>query len=75
MIIEFYLMALLFEIVTGGDLLGITNSGVGHGLTEVVITDKIYADGVGTAVVGIACGPPNIRFSHKVGLFVMIGFM
>ena len=38
-IIGFYLMALLFEVVTGGDLLGITNSGVGHDVTEAEITD------------------------------------
>ena len=39
MILGFYLMALLFVVVTGGDLSSTNNSGAGHDVSEVEITD------------------------------------
>ena len=68
-------MSFVSAVETVGDVSGITKGGAGREATDAEIQGATYADGIGTAVVGLFGALPNTSFSQNVGLIDMTGVM
>ena len=74
-IIGMCLISIVSAIETVGDISAIAKGGAGREATDKELAGGTYADGLGSALVGVFGGLPNTSFSQNVGIVSMTGVM
>ncbi len=69
------IVSIVSAVETIGDTSATAKAGAGREATDEEISGATYADGLGTAVVGVFGGLPNTSFSQNVGIVGMTGIM